>query len=224
MINILGNIMKKIFPYYGFTLAETLIILGIIGIVVVLTIPGLITRYQKHVTVNRLKTAYSLFNQAIEMSVQHNGDTSSWEITEKGIAPKYILPYVDYVGKVKPYTMKSLYPGGTWLLWDNNNIYALKNGMAFTILYAQGVIAVTVDINGSQGPNELGIDGFEFRIVSGKNNLSFASAKDRNVMLGKNSKPLGVCSREGSWRYYDGEYCTAVIILDGWQIKDDYPW
>ena len=39
----------------AFTLAEVLITLGIIGVVAAITIPGLITKYQKLVTVVKLK-------------------------------------------------------------------------------------------------------------------------------------------------------------------------
>ena len=42
--------MKK-----AFTLAEVLITLGIIGIVAAMTIPTLITNYQKNITITRLK-------------------------------------------------------------------------------------------------------------------------------------------------------------------------
>ena len=52
--------MKK-----AFTLAEVLITLGIIGIVAAMTLPSLIANYQKKVTVNRLKQAYSMINQAL---------------------------------------------------------------------------------------------------------------------------------------------------------------
>ena len=37
---------------FGFTLAEVLITLGIIGVVAALTLPSLVTNYQKQVTVN----------------------------------------------------------------------------------------------------------------------------------------------------------------------------
>ncbi len=39
----------------GFTLAEVLITLGIIGIVAAMTIPGLIAKHQKIVTATQLK-------------------------------------------------------------------------------------------------------------------------------------------------------------------------
>ena len=42
----------------GFTLAEVLITLGIIGVIAALTIPALITKYQKRQTAVALKQAY----------------------------------------------------------------------------------------------------------------------------------------------------------------------
>ena len=49
----------------AFTLAEVLITLGIIGIVAALTMPALIANYQKQVTLNGLKKAYSQLAQAV---------------------------------------------------------------------------------------------------------------------------------------------------------------
>lgn len=46
----------------AFTLAEVLITLGIIGVVAAITIPGLITKYQKLATVVKLKKVYSQLN------------------------------------------------------------------------------------------------------------------------------------------------------------------
>lgn len=49
----------------GFTLAETLITLGIIGIVAALTIPGLMNKYQTIVLKNQFKKTVALVNQII---------------------------------------------------------------------------------------------------------------------------------------------------------------
>ena len=49
----------------AFTLAEVLITLGIIGVVAALTMPALITKYQKQQTVVQLKKAVSTLEQAI---------------------------------------------------------------------------------------------------------------------------------------------------------------
>ena len=49
----------------GFTLAEVLITLGIIGVVAALTIPTLVANYQKKVTVTKVKKVYVTLNNAL---------------------------------------------------------------------------------------------------------------------------------------------------------------
>ena len=68
----------------AFTLAEVLITLGIIGVVAAMTIPSLITQHQKHVTVNKLKKALSIIEQAFTMSQAENGDVSELDFFKAG--------------------------------------------------------------------------------------------------------------------------------------------
>lgn len=49
---------------FGFTLAEVLITLGIIGVVAAMTIPVMISSYNKHITETRLKKFYSSTKQS----------------------------------------------------------------------------------------------------------------------------------------------------------------
>ncbi|PWL80398.1 hypothetical protein DBY21_01910 [Candidatus Gastranaerophilales bacterium] len=58
----------------GFTLAEVLITLGIIGIVAAMTLPSVIGKYQKKVTVERLKKVYTSLSQALIYSVKDNDE------------------------------------------------------------------------------------------------------------------------------------------------------
>jgi len=57
----------------AFTLAEVLIVLGIIGIIAEMTIPTLFANYQKQVYVTRLKKTYSQFNQALQLMTHDYG-------------------------------------------------------------------------------------------------------------------------------------------------------
>ena len=64
--------MKK-----GFTLAEVLITLGIIGVVAAMTIPSLIQSYKEKATVTAVKQSYSIFAQALKMVTIDNPDLSA---------------------------------------------------------------------------------------------------------------------------------------------------
>ncbi|MDR1167626.1 MAG: type II secretion system GspH family protein [Heliobacteriaceae bacterium] len=69
--------MKK-----GFTLAEVLITLGIIGVVASLTMPTLIQNYQEKATVVKLKKIYSMLSQAYQSASMENGDPTNWGLKD----------------------------------------------------------------------------------------------------------------------------------------------
>ena len=58
----------------AFTLAETLITLGIIGIVAAMTIPTLMTKYRMHIVETRLSRTYSIITQAIKIAEENYGE------------------------------------------------------------------------------------------------------------------------------------------------------
>ena len=57
-------------PPEGFTLAEVLITLGIIGIVAALTIPNLTKHYRDKAIISGVKQAYSILGNASHFSYQ----------------------------------------------------------------------------------------------------------------------------------------------------------
>lgn len=61
---------------YAFTLAETLITIGIIGIVAALTLPSLVAKYDEMVMVNKLKRTYAELANAIELRKAELGTDS----------------------------------------------------------------------------------------------------------------------------------------------------
>ena len=66
-----GEGKKKV----AFTLAEVLITLGIIGVVAALTLPTLISNYQKRVYVTQLKKSVSVLSQGFTTMMGHDGVT-----------------------------------------------------------------------------------------------------------------------------------------------------
>lgn len=89
----------------GFTLAEGLITLGIIGVVAAMTIPTLMSTFAKQRTETQLKAFYSRINQTIKMSIADNGDPDGW-VEEKSYSydeqveflKQYIFPYMKNLG------------------------------------------------------------------------------------------------------------------------------
>lgn len=71
----------------GFTLAEVLITLGIIGVVAALTIPTLIQKYTNRVVETRLLQFYSSINEAVRLSEIENGDKKYWYKDLSGAVP-----------------------------------------------------------------------------------------------------------------------------------------
>lgn len=60
---------KKEFKRRGFTLAEALVTLVIIGVIAALTIPGILVNTEQHEYKSALKKALSVLNQVIELNI-----------------------------------------------------------------------------------------------------------------------------------------------------------
>lgn len=63
----------------GFTLAEILITLGILGVLSAILMPTLVQNYKREAISAKLKKFYSVSNQAIKMSELRNGPKEEWK-------------------------------------------------------------------------------------------------------------------------------------------------
>ena len=68
---ITGRFMMKNKIKLAFTLSEVLITLGIIGVVSAMTIPTLISKYQKHIVEANLQESYSIIQQVMKYTEYH---------------------------------------------------------------------------------------------------------------------------------------------------------
>ena len=57
---------------YGFTLAETLIAVAILGLLAAIVIPNMFKAYQQYQMVSKLKVAYALLNDVVAQSEAEN--------------------------------------------------------------------------------------------------------------------------------------------------------
>ena len=249
----------------AFTLAEVLITLGIIGIVAAMTMPALITNYQKKQTVAQLKKAYTVLSQAVQRSILDNGEIEYWDWQSISNSDKfgqtYILPYLKGVDKDARYLgyskgnkyWKSL--DGTYDAsesWNNSYpMYALPDGMLLRFNgldyynstnaenHSKTHLKIHVDLNGDRGPNRYGRDVFIFSIfpyewpyphdvqTAGKlvpgTNDQCGGGYQHNNMTRDQLLTSGCATCKSDYTGF-GYGCAAVIMKDGWEIKDDYPW
>lgn len=213
----------------GFSLAEVLITLGIIGVVATMTIPLLIQNYQKRVTVSRLKKSYNGLQNAIQMSISENGDMSTWDFSSNmdysGVESKIFFDryIVQYYKKLKNYhvyqneirSIDGLSPvRPNWItLPDGTAIGVTIKGTDYMWIY--------IDINEEKQPNRLGKDIFLLKITPNENSLKFQGQGLTNQKLvNEGAYP---CAK-GTNQPNAGGQCGAKIMQDGWKMADDYPW
>ncbi|MDR1327239.1 MAG: type II secretion system GspH family protein [Heliobacteriaceae bacterium] len=224
----------------AFTLAEVLITLGIIGVVAALTMPALIIKYEKKQAAVRLKKAYSELSQAVKFSELDNGSVDDWDYSlgAQIFFERYFKDYLKNVKQLKASQYKQLvdYKAlnsvrvcAVGARFCENSSYGvmLANG---TILYfTDSSSVIIVDVNGFKKPNMQGRDLFLLSVqpVYGvtpfgfgrveNQNEGFGNEYNRNKLMANN--PYSTCNKT---QY--GNWCAALIMLDGWEIRDDYPW
>ena len=217
----------------GFTLAEVLITLGIIGVVAALTLPSLIQKYQEKALVTSYLRVYSILNQAYNFAVQEYGTYDTWE--KSG---------VDDYNKIRPYlklsadcpqgirndacfpntTYKTLNPNVTTDNWSMYNKPSVRLTSGESILFlSDAAVTFIVDLNGNSKPNKLGVDCHFFSFY-----LEDMTAREYKPII----KPGGdwinstygkYCSYTGTW--YPGNSCGFWILkyknMDYLHMSDD---
>ena len=230
----------------AFTLAEVLITLGIIGIVAAMTLPALISLYQKKIVETRLEHTYSLVSQALKLAEADYGDSQYWMRDSAGpvadndglhnvmdtFFQTYLTPYLkgsDY-STIDGYGLfKYGYNIRGFSKAQVNKIIRLDNGVFLfgnVGIGRQGVICVTilVDVNGPKPPNVEGRDLFQM-IFSLYDGILFMSGERQVTGYGisydkiiKYDEIMQRCKNTGVLE------CGALIKQNGWKIPKDYPY
>ena len=208
----------------AFTLAETLITLTIIGVIAALTIPNLISSYQKHTYVVGLKKAYSQLQNAVKMIPITQGcpagdlDCAGWN-DEWGKATN--IEGQEFNGRI--YTKRTYLLSKQFkinkLCYDdstdescgkirnnfNSGVVTASFMVNDLILYAD-YSSFGVDINGFKGPNKWGRDQFAFNITDQDTENRYGIAQGIVVPIGSK-----LCADIHGEQYYwrNNNYCTT---------------
>lgn len=223
--------------------------LGIIGVVAAMTMPVLITKYQKHVTIQKLKRVNSVLSQFILRTYSDNGPVSEYlssgtvvsEEVSEVFFDKYWRPYFKGINVAENHKTfySSIYP------YFNPNGEKDVSGILTNYSWGRVLFSTSDGIlmnvhfmkwSGSDS-DELGdalystaqkvfvdINGVKGPNRFGRDIFLMQIDFDKNVIVpyGISSSDTKInqnCSKSG-----DGIACFAKIVKDGWQIKDDYPW
>ncbi len=205
--------MKK--HNYGFTLAEVLITLVIIGIVAAMTIPVIFANHKKEETLSRLKKFYSTLNQASLLAQAEGNDWNYWandsssklvdttnQASDK-FAKQYLLPYLNF----QKYEIMDAF------------VYIYLNDGSYFKVAKGGCIDFQYDTNGGKNPNKFGRDIFYFLYCPAADNSNWETNKiipyqHKNTTR---EQALENCKQEPY-------YCSSLLMLDNWQFKKDYPY
>ena len=231
-------------PKKAFTLAEVLITLGIIGIVAAMTIPNLISHYQKESTATQLKKTFATVSLAVRTSESENEEVAGWDMSNKNtieVFDKYLAPYMKCskklinAGEIKYFSPNGKQEKGLAIIRGGAGVYTLLSGVQ--LIVNNGVIVgnnngyysigIMVDLNGyNTKPNKFGRDAF-FISIAPEEGVKMSYRDDGEGIVQKTRKQLiDGPSNENYQCNYSGRgiWCGALIQRDGWKISDDYPW
>lgn len=210
----------------GFTMAEILIALAVIGVVAALTIPPLFSGKDKQEAAERVRNDYTSLAQAVKQSEINNERCENWDWGTPGNAAsiknsfdKYWAPYL----KVSKFcsssagcgyasnAIKNLQGADTaYNVAGTSQTSMFLNDGTFVSVDGQNKL-VFVDINGNKGSASLGKDIFVFALAAGRGLMPYGFGN--TAAINNDCKSNGV-----------GNYCAAKLMNDGWSIGGDYPW
>ena len=132
----------------GFTLAEVLITLVIIGVIAAMTIPTLLSNTGKQETKTALKKAMSVINQAITLNYALTGNEMSSIVNDQTNLNELMYKRLSILKS----SGKTFYTADG-IIYDFNSATAACAEITQNQQTPSGACILTIDINGDKGPN-----------------------------------------------------------------------
>jgi len=235
--------MKK----FGFTLAEVLITLSIIGVVAALTLPSLNSAIQKNKVGPTLRKFVNTMENANDrLMAKKDADTITEITNNSGTYLEDIRSYIK--GSIDSVTMNNLtnkiktYGGNDEQIGiqsNNEPIFQMESGDAMSVHFETNIdtenvttpfkgfaATITYDINGFENlPNRLGKDIFLFKLDNNGTVIPFGGKSDLSVYpVAGVTEPLWKSSPDcGTGEDSDaGMYCAGSVADNGWNVVYKY--
>ncbi len=235
----------------GFTLAEVLITLGLLGVVIAMTLPAVLGKYKKQATISQLKKVYTVLSQMVLHAQEDNGgayfetsDNVNADATKK-FFEQYWLPYfnnptVSKQGKL-PYGIGLPYKYMNGSQMDINIITEYSAGRVFfttldgTAYFVHmmkwdnkydddgNLISQTAKYSSVQNVY-VDLNGIKPPNIIGKDVFVFQVFFDKNIVRPRGYDKTQAEINSNCSLSGTGMCCAAKIINDGWEMKKDYPW
>ena len=200
----------------GFTLAEILITIVVIGVVSAITVPSIMQTTEKQEFVAGLKKANSVLHQGLSAIARENGyplGDYSFLIEEKDFMDEFakvtsVAKVLNNEIKLKEYSWLNGESGETAII--NPKAIITTDGQEFIYSnsfgnygiseedFAHQLLGIGVDVNGERKPNRVGYDIFFFYLINGKG------------IVPTGAKSFDECNRQNS-----GVTCTSKVLKEG---------
>ena len=208
----------------GFTLAEVLITLGIVGVVAAITLPSISAKIQKNMLVEQLKTFYSSFTNAINLYMYKGGyeDFSQTIFADSSVSfedkKEHFISEVlekNLQGKRTNVTITEDCLKGDKRCFTYSFDYVTSKGslIKFEKSMWNSLFTIYFDTNGTKGPNRVGLDAFRFYFYdSPVPKQAYQRDTDYACTGCGDSCNLAASSPTGYG-------CWARIMREGWKIN-----
>jgi len=227
----------------GFTLAEMLITLAIIGVVAAITIPSIVANHQKKALEVGLAKAYRTLSHAVNMATAEHGaiETWSWDgsMSAVNFTNQYILQYLNISKICRGSSALGCFPDVYYKKINGENLDNYNQSNATKAILKDGtLIAITrstkclenrgrcviikIDTNGFKKPNMAGYDIHEFAFWPETGEMlptGIYHDNSWNEEIQSYQKVTPEESYDYCYNKKNGWYCTAVAIQDGFKIN-----
>lgn len=228
---------------FAFTMAEVLITLSILGVVIAMTLPSVVGKYQKIVATTQLKKIYNVIYNAYLMSVETNGESQGWmfPMTPEGTTVNkeqveffynlYFAPFLNFKSSsYERYKVYNFNGDDTKIerqqtIADNGYFVRNPDGMCMILWANNQYMVFTADLNCEKSPNIVGKDVFDVFELYWQGNKTLVVPWLSGINDGTITRADLIESCK-SHTYVSGvpSRCFALFVYDGMEFKKDYPW